>query len=211
MPRRSIFAFHHSSFLPLLLAFVVLLPFVACSRHQGQDSQLTTSIQNRLNADPALQGEQIHASVQNGVATLTGMAQNDSQRAAAEQDANLPGITQVVNEIGTSTAAVAPSAGTGRRGGRSEGAPNVASGAPAPATPSTVRVAAGTLIPVLLNTGLDSNAATVGETYHGVVAAPVAVGNRIAIPQGAAVTGHVIGVHSAGHFKGRSTLSISIN
>lgn len=77
-------------------------------------------------------------------------------------------------------------------------------------TAAAVEVPAGTALPVRINQTLTSDLSRSGETFQGQIARPVAVDGNIAIPSGAAVTGRVIQVDNAGHFKGRSAVVIQV-
>lgn len=75
---------------------------------------------------------------------------------------------------------------------------------------ATVEVPAGTVLPVRINQTLASDVNHSGETFQGQIAKPVAVNGSIAIPSGAAVTGQIVQVDNAGHFKGRSAVVIQV-
>jgi len=75
---------------------------------------------------------------------------------------------------------------------------------------ATVEVPAGTVLPVRINQTLASDMSRSGETFQGQIAKPVAVNGSIAIPSGAAVTGKIVQVDNAGHFKGRSAVVIQV-
>jgi hypothetical protein len=86
---------------------VVLLTLAACKSAPVDDGTLSRNVQSSLSDDSALSGLGIQGSVQQGVATLSGNAQNDAQRSLAARDASaVQGIRQVVNNI--SLAPVAP-------------------------------------------------------------------------------------------------------
>lgn len=75
---------------------------------------------------------------------------------------------------------------------------------------ATVEVPAGTVLPVRINQTLASDVSRSGETFQGEIAQPVAVNGSIAIPSGAAVTGKIVTVDNAGHFKGRSAVVVQV-
>ena len=54
-----------------------------------------------------------------------------------------------------------------------------------------VDLPAGLLVPVELDTAIDSKTATVGDTLHGRVVQEVRYKGEVAVPRGAAITGHV--------------------
>lgn len=75
----------------------------------ADDASLTAAVQSRLSADSALGSEPIQASVQGGIATLSGSVTNPAARALAANDAaQIAGIRTVVNNLTVQTAAVAP-------------------------------------------------------------------------------------------------------
>ncbi len=97
-----------------------------------------------------------------------------------------------------------------------------------------VTIAAGTVLQVRINRGLNSNHIRIGDGFDGTVmndvlgrsCQPSACGgqgsagvmktdgdsrNEVAIPRGAAVSGVVVGAHKAGLFKGEGALSLQIN
>ncbi|HEU5457383.1 MAG TPA: BON domain-containing protein [Terracidiphilus sp.] len=64
------------------------------------DQQLTTSVQSKIQGESALNGQNIQVSVSNGVATLSGNANDDASRALAGNDAgSVPGVRTVVNNL----------------------------------------------------------------------------------------------------------------
>ncbi|MGH9482847.1 MAG: BON domain-containing protein, partial [Terriglobales bacterium] len=100
-------------------AILVALALSACSKGNAgsQDQAISAAVQSKLNADPALQGASVNAAAQNGVVTLTGAVGSDAARTEAASDAQVPGVTQVDNQISTNTpanpaAGAAPAPGT---------------------------------------------------------------------------------------------------
>ena len=95
------------------LLVVALGVFVGCSKAPN-DAQITSDIQNKLNADSGLQGKQIGVQAEKGSVTLSGVVDSDAQREAAARYAQSePGVTQVVNNlsVGQQQAAMAPAPG----------------------------------------------------------------------------------------------------
>jgi len=71
----------------------------ACSKVAG-DSEVTSEVQSRLNADSGLQGKQLTVETSGGVVTLSGKVENDAQRTAASRYASsVPGVKQIVNNL----------------------------------------------------------------------------------------------------------------
>ena len=82
-----------------LLLVGVLAFGAACSKVAG-DSEVTSEVQSRLNADSGLQGKQLTVQTSGGVVTLSGTVDNDAQRDAASRYASsVPGVKQVVNNL----------------------------------------------------------------------------------------------------------------
>lgn len=76
--------------------------------------------------------------------------------------------------------------------------------------PEKVTVPSGTQLSVRLNDEVDSEKAQVGDVFHGSISAPVAIGDRTAIPTTADVEGRVVEVKSAGRFAGQSILTLEL-
>ena len=72
-------------------------------------------------------------------------------------------------------------------------------------------VPAGTTVTVRLGSALGSKLSQSGETFTGTVAREVVVGNRIAIPRGAPVSGTVVDAKSLGKFKGAAELQVRLD
>jgi hypothetical protein len=77
----------------------IVLATVGCSKPPNDD-QITSDIQNKLNADSGLQGKQITVQAAHGSVTLSGQVDNDTQRDAAARYASTePGVRQIVNNL----------------------------------------------------------------------------------------------------------------
>jgi hypothetical protein len=75
-------------------------PAAANTPAPRSDQDLANDIQNRINAESALAGQNIQVSVNNGMATLNGSAQNDASRALAAADAGaVTGVRTVINNL----------------------------------------------------------------------------------------------------------------
>jgi len=200
---------------------MIALAWVGCSKSSAgsQDQAITQAVQNKLNADPALQGAGITAATQNGVVTLSGAVASDAARTEAASDAQVPGVTQVNNQIATNTPAnpnasmamsAAPAAMSAmkanapRRGGAAASQSDPAQ--PAMKAIAPVEIEAGTAVHVRLSQALSSTNASAGQTWEGTLSAPIRVNGEIAVPEGASVSGTVVAADSAGHFKGQSRL-----
>jgi hypothetical protein len=79
----------------------------------------------------------------------------------------------------------------------------------AAASSSRIVVPAGTQIAMTLQTGLTTKTANVGDRFEATIASPVSVNGRVAIPDGAKVSGHVILAEQPGKASGRGQLQLS--
>jgi hypothetical protein len=204
------------------------------------DAQVTTDVQSKINADANLTDKGIGVSTSNGVVTLTGTVASETERIAAANDAStVEGVKTVVNnlQVGNAQAmplepipnptASAPPVSAGRRATTTRGTrpstsasnaiPNPtstygsrATSTPGPAAIPQVTIPEGTSLIVRLNDEVSSETAQEGETFTAVIDDPVYVDNEIAIPHNATVRGRVVRVASAGKFKGRSELALSL-
>ena len=223
----------YKSMIAVTGALLAALALSACSRSQANspDQAITSTVQQNLNTDPALQGAKLTASTQNGVVTLTGTVASEAARMEAAKDAQVPGATQINNQIATmapaqvvapapappaASAAMTPSSAPQNRPARQNRTvqqSRPAANAPAPqlSAAAPVQVATGTPLAVRLNRGLSSATASAGQTFSAIVATPVLVNGQIAVPQGARVTGSVVAADSAGHFRGQSRLVLTLD
>jgi hypothetical protein len=212
-------------------AAILTVAGIGCSRTSAssEDQSINQAIQSKLNADPALSGAAVTATTLNGVVTLKGTVASETARQAAAADAQMPGVTQVDNQIGTNTSASSPAnamsgapapanAMSGPPPRRRRRAAQSQPAAPAPAAPAApaiqaatpVQVDSGTPLTVRLNGALSSATASPGQGWSGTLAQPVRVNGQIAIPRGATVTGQIVAADSAGHFKGQSRLVLDL-
>ncbi len=97
-----------------LFSFALLLLFNGCKSAPAtpeDDAALTQGVQGKLSSDTSLANEPIQASVQQGVATLSGTVSSEAARALAASDAaQVGGVRTVVNNlvVQPSTAHAAP-------------------------------------------------------------------------------------------------------
>jgi hypothetical protein len=81
---------------------------VGCAKPPS-DAQVTSEIQNKLNADSGLSGKQLAVDAANGTVTLSGTVDNEAQKeAAAKYAATVPGVKQVVNNLTVASAMMTP-------------------------------------------------------------------------------------------------------
>jgi hypothetical protein len=206
---------------------------------QRDDQQISSDIQSKINAESALNGQNIQVAVANGVVTLNGSADNDASRALAAADsASVDGVKTVVNNLVVGAAKAAskpapPPAPEPRKKRRelaqaapppppppSQSAPppppqeQVQMVAPPPPPPppvaKTVTLPAGTVIPIRMTDTLDSATTQSNTVFHGSLAGDLIADGMIVARSGAAVTGRVITAKDATHFAGSSELSIEL-
>jgi fermentation-respiration switch protein FrsA (DUF1100 family) len=76
--------------------------------------------------------------------------------------------------------------------------------------PEQIIVPYGTVLAVRLTETLSSALNLPGDTFLATLAAPIVIGDRVIVPEGAGVTGRIVGARNARHFSGRSTLVIEV-
>jgi type IV secretory pathway VirB10-like protein len=81
---------------------------------------------------------------------------------------------------------------------------------PPPPPPKPFVVPAGTDIPVILSSAINSRTANPGDDWQGSIAADILVDNEVAIPKGSDVTGTVVTSKKQGKFKGEANLAVKI-
>jgi acetyltransferase-like isoleucine patch superfamily enzyme len=72
-----------------------------------------------------------------------------------------------------------------------------------------IEVPAGTPVSVVLQTSLTTKSTNAGDRFSARVAQPVLVGGKIAIPEGAAIHGHVVLAEQPGKASGRGRLQLA--
>ena len=77
--------------------------------------------------------------------------------------------------------------------------------------PETLAVPAGTPITVRLQQSLSSASAVPGERFEAVLDAPVVVGDRVVIPAGVPVTGHVVVARHSGRLHQPGELGLTLD
>jgi hypothetical protein len=214
-------------------------PAAAPAPAPRSDQEIASDIQNRINAESALSGQNIQVSVNAATATLNGTVNNDAARALAAADSGAAtGVRTVINNLTVAPQRAVkqpPPPKPERRHHRPD--PNAPSDqqamtppapppppppqAAAPAEPAppppppapvvrNVTVTAGTSLPIRLADALDSATTQTGQVIHGTLAADIIADNMIAVPSGTPVTGRVVDAKDATHFSGSSLLSIEI-
>src|SRR5262245_30486376 len=96
--------------------------------------------------------------------------------------------------------------------GASSAPPSSAASTPsvdAPSTaPATLVIPAGTKVPLALRQAISTKTAKEGDSVYAETTFPIALDNRILIPQGTYVQGRISHIKRGGHVKGRAELLI---
>ncbi|HWT67068.1 MAG TPA: BON domain-containing protein, partial [Terracidiphilus sp.] len=203
------------------------------------DMQIAGNIQTKLSAESALNGQEIHVAVQNGVATLSGTVASDAERAlAGSESGTIAGVKTVVNNLTVQSApapsaqpqmAAAPQAASQQKPSARPDRRNAAQSQPAgpspmpapvqqaaqaPAPPKPivkqVTLAAGTVVPVRITETLDTKTTQTNDAFHGSLAGDLMADGVVAIPQGTPVLGRVVDAKEAAHFKGSASLTLEL-
>jgi hypothetical protein len=81
---------------------------------------------------------------------------------------------------------------------------------PPPPAFRNITISPGTTIPVRITQTLDSATTQQGETFTGTIASDIVTDGVVVIRQGTSVTGRVVAVQEAAHYKGSSLLTIEL-
>jgi hypothetical protein len=82
---------------------------------------------------------------------------------------------------------------------------------PPPPQPVTVAIPEGTIVTIRTIDSIDSNVNRTGQTFRGSLDAPIVVGDQVVVPKGLNVNLKLVDASSAGKFKGRSELTVSLD
>jgi hypothetical protein len=203
------------------------------------DQEIANDIQSRIDAESALNGQNIKVTVNGGTATLNGSVNNDAARALAAADSGAAaGVRTVINNLTVAPERAArqqpqPKPEHRHRPDRTPPSDQQAMTQPAPPPPPppaqpavqpeparppqppppvvrTVSVPADTTLPIRLADALDTATTQTGQTIHGTLAADIIADDMVAIPRGTPVLGRVVDAKDATHFSGSSLLSIEL-
>src|SRR5262245_15318798 len=84
----------------IVIAAALVFSLTGCERRSATDATVTTSVKNKLAADPTTSAARINVDTSNGVVTLSGAVPTTAEKAEAERIArNTQGVTKVVNNI----------------------------------------------------------------------------------------------------------------
>jgi BON domain len=82
---------------------------------------------------------------------------------------------------------------------------------PPPPQPITVAIPEGTIVTVRTIDSIDSKVNSAGQSFRASLDAPIVVGDRVVVPKGLNVNLKLVDASSAGKFKGRSELTVSLD
>ena len=173
------------------------------SQPQRSDTQIIADVRSILTNEAALQGpgNNISASIRQGVVTLSGTVTSNAGRVLASRDiADVAGLKTVLNDItvgGANPAATPPPATAGA----------------ATATPDRTKLLelpARTVIPIRLQDEIDTKTAKEGDTFHGTVAANVFRSGYPLIPVDTPVLGRIVEAKPAGRLVGFALLTVEL-
>lgn len=189
---------------------VVLLVFAggmgAC-HSKPDDKAITKDIQSKLAADPATQSSQVSVESHDGHVTLKGTTRTvAAKRAIVGAAESVPGVTSVDDETSVGQDSNS-TAGIGRRVANS----TPQTPPPARPKPQPIVVPSGTILTVRINQPLSTKTVKTGTAFTGTVMTPITLNGKLAIPQGADVTGIVNDAKKAGKFKGGASLTLALD
>jgi BON domain len=121
-----------------------------------------------------------------------------------------PKPAQVVREAPPADAPPPPVAQVGPPSTPAQDLPPAPPPPPPPPAFRDVTVLAGTTIPIRITQTLDSATTQQGENFSGTIAADVITDGLVVFRQGTPVTGRVVAVQEAAHYKGSSLLTIEL-
>jgi hypothetical protein len=146
-------------------------------------------------------------------------ATQDQNQGADQGPSQYPGQPNDTTAAPAPAPATSPGVGYGQsprpayQGGQSRPSPYQGQQPPAQAAapPSgPVTVNPGALLPIRTSEPLDSKKVKPGDYFQGTVAQNVYVGNVVAIPRGAQVTGRVVDVKKPGELKGGASIALQL-
>jgi len=175
---------------------------MACSRRPSDD-QIAKDIQDKAAADPDTKESPVQVEAKEGRVTLSGKVRTPAAQKKLEQIAHEePGNPSVDDQT-----TIDPDATVSQ-----EVAPAMAA-APPPVQkpkPQPIVVPAGTTLTITTSQALSSKSNQAGQTFLAVLAQPVSVQGRRALPQGATVSGKVVSAKAKGKIKGQGELSLTL-
>jgi hypothetical protein len=206
-----------TGYVSLLTLALMLCLFVGCSSNRG-DTEIANDVQNKIDTDSSIATKQVAVVSSNGVVTLSGTVGNDAERTTASSDASqVKGVKTVLNELHVAPASVAAAPSQMTRPVRprrnSSGASLRMTSAPVKASEvrdkaPTLTIPEGTAVSIRLVDSIDSDKNKAGDTFSATLETPLMAEGLVGVPKNADVEGRIQELNSAGHFAGRSQLSL---
>ncbi len=160
------------------------------------DESITQAIQSKFFSDPQMKSQPVQVSVSQGEATLSGDVPNEEIHKKILEVANaIPGVKKVNDSMSIHGVPAAP------KTGKDQG----------PATPRMAGFPAGTVMEVQMIDSINSRTSQVGSSYRASLAAPLTEGKQVIVPKGADVFVKLVHSKAAGHIKGSSELTVSLD
>jgi hypothetical protein len=137
-----------------------------------------------------------------------------SDNSGGQSGSSSPAPNSASNQAPGSDSSPGPNGSRGQSGAPGSG-PNAGgvpaqTPAPPPEPPKPIVIPAGTAIPVILSTTLNSRTNNAGDEFEGSLAAPLMIDGQEAIPKGASVRGTVVTTKAQGKFKGEAILTVKL-
>src|SRR5437868_7456787 len=201
----------------ILISMLLALGLLVGCSHKRSDSEIAGDVRNKINADPNIPTKQISVGNNNGVVTLSGHVGSDLERIAAANDTSqVEGVKTVVNNL-----QVPPvSAGALQSGAPMHSTPVSLPGRRPSTKPSRAEVVRtnatvmtipqGTSLSVRLIDAIDSERNKTGDRFRASLESPIVADGKVIVPKDADVDGQILELKSAGHFAGRSEITLAL-
>src|SRR6266480_2072757 len=181
---------------------ILLALSMACSRRPSDD-QIAKDIQDKAAADPDTKESPVKVEAKEGRVTLSGKVQTPAAQKKLEQIAREePGSASVDDQTTVDPDAI----------GSPQIAPAMVAAIPPmqKSKPQPIVVPAGTTLIVTTSQALSSKNSQAGQTFLAILAQPISVEGRRALPKGATVSGRVVSAKAKGKIKGEGELSLTL-
>lgn len=170
-------------YLWVVLLIGILAVGVACTKAAG-DTEVTSEVQTKINADSGLQDKQLTVETAAGVVTLSGTVDNDAQRTAASRYASsVPGVKQVVNnlQVATPSASLPQDRAAPTESARRESKPRPSTPRPRPAPRSSEMASA---VPIQSAAPMQDSQPAPAQAIVPAAPAPPPPPKKVTIPSG---------------------------
>jgi len=197
------------------LLLLIVVAFAACAR-KANDEAIAKDIENKVAADPQTQGSQVAVESHEGKVILKGSTKSQAARQQVESIAKQePGVSAVDDEVSAEEAAVQTPPAQQMAPANQEPPAAMARApreqTPPPPPPEPIVIPEGTSFTIRTDQALGSKISEPGSSFTGSLATPITIKNKVAIPEGAEVSGVVTDAKKAGKFKGGATLALELH